>query len=370
MNNWPEKKLGFGLMRLPKLADGSFDMEQVCQMADAFLANGFTYFDTAFVYEGSEEAFRKAVVERHPRESFTIASKLAGWRLKEGFGPEEMLAETMSRMGVDYIDYYLLHSLQETHGTIYEDNGCWEFITRKKEEGVLKHIGFSFHGSPEYLEQLLQLHPEVEFVQLQINYADWDNASICSRRNYEICEKYGKSVIVMEPAKGGLLANVIPEARKVFDEADPNASSASFALRYAASLPAVKVVLSGMSLMSQMEDNLNIFADFKPLSDAEKEIVNRAANVILSSKTVPCTSCRYCVDGCPMGITIPRVFTFYNMLQSFGEHQRPHSLYKELVEGGSGRAADCIQCGQCESVCPQHISIIEKLQDASAVLDV
>lgn len=369
MINWNPKKLGFGLMRLPKTEDKRIILEQTCEMVDAYLAAGFTYFDTAYVYNGSEEAFRRAVAERHPRESYTVASKLAAWQLSDTFRPKDMFEASLHRCGVEYFDFYLLHSLQESHGTIYEDNGCFEFVRQMKAEGKIRHIGFSFHGSPALLEKLLREHPEMDFVQLQINYVDWDNELISSGRNYELARQYGKDIVVMEPVKGGILASVRPEARKVLDEVDPKASSASLALRFVASLPGVQVVLSGMSSPTQMADNLSAFADFKPLNDQQMAAVRRAGKVILDAPIVPCTACRYCVDGCPMHIQIPDIFQRYNMLLTFGEHFRPHGLYRELIEAGSGRAGDCIGCGQCEGACPQHIGIIEQLAKASEKLD-
>ena len=369
MNDWSTKKLGYGLMRLPKNEEKQIILDETCKLVDRYLEAGFTYFDTAYVYNGSEEAFRKAVAQRYPRESYTITSKLAAWQLSDAFRPKDMFETSLKRCGVEYFDYYLLHSLQESHGTIYEDNGCFDFVKQMREEGKIRHIGFSFHGSPQLLEKLLSAHPEMEFVQLQINYVDWDNDLIASRLNYEIARKYGKDIIIMEPVKGGILANIRPDARKVLDEIDPDATSASIALRYAASLPGVKMVLSGMNATSQLEDNIKTFTDFVPFTDEQMDTVLRAGHVILSAPTVPCTACRYCVDGCPMSIRIPDIFQRYNMLLTFGEHFRPHGMYRDLINAGSGRAGDCIACGQCENACPQHISIIEELKKASALLD-
>lgn len=369
MNDWNAKKLGFGLMRLPKDADKNIILDETCALVDRYLEAGFTYFDTAYVYNGSEEAFRKAVSSRHPRDSYTVASKLAAWQLTDTFRPQDMFEASLKRCGVEYFDYYLLHSLQESHGTAYEDNGCFDFVQRMKKDGKIRHIGFSFHGTPNLLEKLLTEHPEMEFVQLQINYVDWDNELIASRRNYEIARRFGKDIVVMEPAKGGILASVRDDVRGVLDNVDKAGSSASIALRYAASLPGVKMVLSGMNSPEQLNDNIRAFTDLVPFTDAQMETIREAGRVILSAPTVPCTACRYCTEGCPMSIRIPDIFQRYNMLLTFGEHFRPHGMYNDLIKAGSGRASDCIACGQCESACPQHISIIEELKKASELLD-
>lgn len=367
-NLFPQKKLGFGLMRLPK-KDGHIEVERVAAMADRFIEQGFTYFDTAYVYAGSEEAFREAVVRRYPREAFTVADKMAGWVMDSRLTPEKMFEESLQRCGVTYFDYYLLHSLNRSRLVTYDKKDCWGFIRRKKDEGKIRHIGFSFHGEPELLEEILEAHPEVEFVQLQINYVDWDNEAIWSGRNYEICCRYGKEIVVMEPVKGGFLADLPPKAKEVFAGVRPEASDASWALRYAASLPGVAMVLSGMGAESQMNENLTTFSDFRPLDEREQKAVARVREIVLSAPSIQCTACRYCCKGCPQGIDIPEIFKADNMIRLFGEHIRPHLYYDNLLATGGARAGECIACGQCESVCPQHLPVIRLLQEASGRLD-
>ena len=365
---FPAKKLGFGLMRLPQ-KDGRIDIRTTAALADAFLARGYTYFDTAYVYPGSEEAFREAVTARIPREAYTVADKMAGWMLSEAFPPERMFGESLSRCGVSYFDYYLLHSLTPSRMRDYEKHRCWEFIRDRKADGTVRHIGFSFHGDPPLLRRVLSEHPETEFVQLQINYADWENTAIWSGECYAICREYGKEIVVMEPVKGGYLANLPPAAEKELRRIDPDASPASFALRFAGGLPGVAMVLSGMSSENQMSDNLKTFDGFRPLSEEEEAAVSRVKDILLTADTIACTSCRYCAKGCPAHIDIPEIFKAVNMLRTFGEHGRPHFFYDNLLGMGSGRAGECLSCGQCEDVCPQHLPIISLLREASERLD-
>ena len=365
---WGKYKLGFGLMRLPK-TDDQINIPAVCDLVDAFIEKGFTYFDTAYVYGGSEAAFKEAVVKRYPRDKYTIATKMAGWQLGPDKTPAQMFQEQLDRTGVEYFDYYLLHSIQPTRVEDYEKNGCWDFVKKMKEAGKIRYYGFSFHGDPELLEQLLSDHPDVDFVQIQLNYVDWDSDSIWSGKNYEVCEKHRVDVVVMEPVKGGFLAKLHPDFMPKLAALDPDASPSSFALRFAASLPNVKMVLSGMNAPEQMEDNLRTFANFKPLSEIEKTTLFGIRDALLSLPTIPCTSCRYCTKGCPMNIDIPEIFKAYNMYLTFGEHNRPHLNYSALLKQGSGKASDCIQCGQCEAACPQHIGIIEKLEEIAAYFD-
>ena len=364
-------KLGFGLMRLPE-KDGAIDLAEVCQMADAYLAAGLNYFDTAYVYHGgnSEKIVKEALVKRHPRDSFMVATKLPAWCMKQEADRDRIFNEQLERCGVDYFDFYLLHSVEDGgNGGTYERLDCYNWALQKKSEGKIRHFGFSFHGSPEYLERTLDAHPEVEFVQIQLNYADWENPVVRSGRLYEILRGRGIPMIIMEPVKGGTLAKLTPELEAKYRAVRPESSIASWALRFVASLPGVMTVLSGMSTPEQMADNIATFTHFEPMTDAERAVVDEVRAIMLNVEQIGCTACRYCTDGCPMNIAIPDVFRAVNTMKLYNEEFRPKSFYGGLIAQGHGRAADCVACGQCEGVCPQHLPIIELLKDASARLD-
>lgn len=361
------KKLGFGLMRLPLVNPDdqtSIDMEHFKKMADRFIERGFTYFDTAYPYHGgkSEEALREAVVKRYPREAFTVTSKMPVWAIKEADDMERIFNEQLQRCGVDYFDYYWLHALNRERVNNIDSVDGWGFLVRKREEGKIRHIGFSFHDDSALLSEILENHPEMEYVQLQINYLDWDSPAIESRICYELCVKHGRPVIVMEPVKGGSLARVPDEVERLFKEYNPEASAASWAIRYCASLPNVLTVLSGMSNIEQMEDNTGYMQDFQPLNDEEQAIISRATDVIRDSIAIHCTACHYCSEGCPQQIAIPEYFSLYNTLQQFPEQKGNSTLYYNLVAGNHGKASECFECGQCEAQCPQHIDIIDNLK--------
>ena len=356
------KKLGFGLMRLPRSEDGAIDIAQTSEMVDHFLDAGFTYFDTAFVYEGSEEAIRKALVERHPRDSYTLATKINGMAAHDEESCKQEFYTSLERTGAGYFDYYLLHAIQVNNYTKYDEYHIWDFVKGLKEKGLVKHYGFSFHATPELLDELLTKHPEVDFVQLQINYADWEDEVVASRKNYEVCVKHGKPVVVMEPIKGGTLANPIPEITKMFKDASPEASTASWAIRFVASLENVMVVLSGMSTLEQMDDNISYMKDFQPLNEEEQEVIRQVQKKLSEIETIPCTACHYCTEGCPMGIPIPDIFKLVNSVTLYNDAKAKRG-YERRTEG-KGKASDCIQCGQCEGACPQRINIIERLQGA------
>ena len=369
LNKMP--KLGFGLMRLPE-KDGVINLDEVCRMVDAYLDAGLTYFDTAYVYHGgnSEKIVKEALVKRHPRESFTLATKLPAWCMKEEADRDRIFNEQLERCGVDYFDFYLLHSIEDgSNGDTYDRLNCWEWGKEKKAQGKIRHFGFSFHGSPEYLEELLEAHPEAEFVQIQLNYADWENPVVCSGRLYEILRRYNKPMVIMEPVKGGTLAKLTPDLEAKFKAVRPESSIASWALRFAASQPGVMTVLSGMSTPEQMADNLQTFAHFEPLSDTEKAVVEEVRKIIMSVEQIGCTACRYCTDGCPQKINIPEIFKAYNRILTYGEQPGAHEQYRRLLSEGSGAAGSCIACGQCEGACPQQIPVIARMAEAARVFD-
>ena len=359
------KKLGFGLMRLPKTG-AVINVKETSRMVDMFLENGFTYFDTAFVYVGSETATRKALVERYPRESYTLASKLFAIKVPSEKMAKAELDTSLKRTGAKYLDYYLLHSLNEGNYQKYDKFNLWNFVKEEKAKGRIKHYGFSFHGGPELLDKLLTEHPDVEFVQLQINYADWENPKVRSREVYEVARKHGKSIAVMEPVKGGKLADPPEEVRKIFDAVNPGASYASWAIRFAASLDGILTVLSGMSNVEQMENNISFMKDFTPLNAEEQEAIRKAQEIFNKVNEVPCTGCRYCVEGCPQQIAIPEIFKVRNKQLSFGQLEETKKEY-EAIDGA--KASECIGCGQCESVCPQKIDIINQLGKCAEVFE-
>ena len=323
-------KLGFGLMRLPRIGD-DIDVEQTKEMVDLFLKAGFNYFDTAWAYPGSEEATRKALVERYPRDSYYLATKLSAWRVKT---KEEALAQfetSLERLGTDHIDFYLLHNLGNKRTKYYEDWDIWGFVRNLKEKGKIRHMGFSFHSTAEALEPILKAHPEVEFVQLQINYADWESDSVQSRKCYEVARKYGVPIIVMEPVKGGLLARPPEKVQQVLKSAEPDSSCASWAVRFSADLDGVLTVLSGMSSTEQMKDNLSYMKGFRNFTLEQRKTVRKASEVLASYPIIPCTSCNYCSKVCPVDIGIPGTFEASNQMILYGNKEFSTSQLNWLV---------------------------------------
>ncbi|MBR0450756.1 MAG: aldo/keto reductase [Oscillospiraceae bacterium] len=353
-------KLGFGLMRLPRLDDQTIDVEQVAKMVDLFIEAGGTYFDTAYAYPGSEEAIKEALVKRYPRDTYTLATKCTVMGVSSEEQAKKEFDISLERSGAGYFDYYLLHAIQRSTYKLYDEYHLWDFVKQLKEEGKIRHYGFSFHADPELLEELLTLHPDVDFVQLQINYADWENPGVASRRNWEICKAHGKPVTVMEPVKGGILADPIDPVKEIFDSEGTGMSYASWAIRFVASKDNLLAVLSGMSNIAQMEDNLSFMKDFKPLTEHEEEVIKKAQAAFDADKSIPCTGCRYCTKGCPMGIPIPDIFTVENRKKGSPEFRTKREY--AIVTAGKGKASECLQCGQCESVCPQHLPIITLLE--------
>ncbi len=364
------KKLGFGLMRLPMIGE-EIDVEQVKQMVDLFLSKGFTYFDTAYGYHDghSEEIAKIALVDRHPRESFQLATKLPAWA-----GPttaqeaKDMFTTSLRRAGVDYFDFYLLHNLGAGRTESFDRFGLWDFLAEQKKEGKIRHLGFSIHATADYLDKVLDQHPEMEFVQIQVNYSDWENGIIQSRRNYEVARKHGKPVVIMEPVKGGSLANLPAQAAEILKKANPAASQASWAIRFAASLEGVVTVLSGMSTLEQMKDNLSFMEGFKPLGADERATLEEARAVLATVPQIPCTDCKYCVKDCPQNISIPDVFKIMNDYAIYKDMKSAQATYG-FTTMQNGKASSCVACGSCESVCPQSIGVIDELKKAAATLE-
>lgn len=360
-------KLGFGLMRLPRKGI-KFDADQIKTMVDMYLEAGFNYFDTAFIYPGSEAVTKKTLIDRHNREDYCLATKVnASFALTKKAAMKQ-IETSLKRLGTDYIDFYLLHSITGGNEERYEKFGLWDFVDELKAKGMIKHYGFSYHADPVLLDKILTEHPEAEFVQLQINYADWEDKKISSRANYEVARKHGKPVVIMEPVKGGSLANPPKDVRKLMDAANPGASYASWALRFAASLDGVLTVLSGMSNIQQMSDNLSFMKDFKPLSEAELDIIRQAREILGKSNNIPCTACSYCTSGCPKGIPIPDIFAAENLRLESGQKSKAMQMYEEAVKD-AGRAGDCVACHACEKVCPQHIEIVDTLKRCAGEFD-
>ena len=355
-----KKNFGFGMMRLP-MAGEAVDLEQTARMVDAFLEAGFNYFDTAHPYiQGrSETALRECLTRRYPRDRYVLADKLSAscFTREEEILP--LFEKQLAACGVDYFDFYLIHANSEKHHEFYTATRSYDIARELKAQGKIRHVGMSFHDSAEVLDRILTDRPELEFVQLQFNYADYEDPRVQSRACYEVCRRHGKPVIVMEPVKGGSLVNLPPKALEMMEDY----SAAGYAIRYAASFEGIYMVLSGMSDMAQMKDNIATMGDFKPLSEGEYEMIGRVRTLYQAQHRVPCTACRYCTDGCPAGIPIPDVFAAFNDKRQ--EKEGADAAYAALEH----RASECVGCGQCEAVCPQHLQIRQLLEAVAKVME-
>ena len=369
--------LGFGFMRLPLLDEEDrtvIDLDMVNEMVDAYVDAGYDYFDTGYYYHGgkSEEAIRECVVKRYPRDEIRIVDKLPIFALKREEDMEKIFNKQLERCGVDYFDYYLLHNLGHFSYKGWNDIDSFAFLSKLKEEGKVRHIGFSFHDNAQLLDEVLTAHPEMEFVQLQINAMDWENDAIQSRENYEVCLKHGKKVIVMEPFKGGTIMNMPEEARAILKNCHGDESLAWWALKFFADLDDVCMILTGASNLEQMEENISIMNDFTPLNSVEKEKLDAAVEIINNSRFIECTECGYCLDDCPVAIPIPRYFGLYNDVKQFGTtyFSTQGFIYKSYSQKeGVGKASDCTECGACVEKCPQHLDIPSLMGDVREMFE-
>lgn len=362
-------KLGFGLMRLP-MTEGKIDIEQVKEMVDLFMDAGFRYFDTAFGYNNgeSEAAAKLALIDRYPRDSFYFATKLPAWTAKSEEEAKQMFYTSLERTGAGYFDFYLFHNIGKGRLEYFDNFGIWDFLAQRKAEGLIKHLGFSAHCTPEMLDEVLTAHPDMEFVQLQINYADWDSAGVQARACYEVARRHGKPIIIMEPVKGGMLAKLPEPAAAPLLRAAPDRSLPSWALRFAASLEGLVTVLSGMSSVEQMKDNIALMQNVEPFSAAEWDALEETRSYLASVPQVPCTGCCYCTKGCPQELPIPDIFTAYNQYKVFQNLTGAKRFYGFATRDGH-KASTCIECGQCEGVCPQSIPVVAELKNAAAALE-
>ncbi|WP_241156644.1 MULTISPECIES: aldo/keto reductase [unclassified Adlercreutzia] len=363
----PQSKMGFGCMRLPLLDESdqtSIDIEQFKQMVDAFMETGHTYFDTAFVYHdgASETAIGEALVARYPRESFTLATKCLAWAMPDAASAKSCLDTSLERMGTDYVDYYLLHNVGDKRTAKFDAYGMWEWAQEQKAAGKIRFVGFSMHDDAARLDELLTAHPEMDFVQLQVNYLDWDDPHNEARRLMEVAAKHGKPVTIMEPARGGRLCNLPQAAADILAACNPRASQAEWAYRFCWNLPNVLAVLSGASTIEQMRENVASYAANAPFTPAEETALGEAIGVLRSLAGVPCTACNYCMKGCPSHVQIPQVMELLNLEAMTGDHAFVKDLYS--WQTAEGRAGACVKCGKCEAMCPQHIDIIRQLERA------
>lgn len=358
--------LGFGVMRLPVKGDeGDIDYDKTSDLFDQFLEAGFNYFDTAHGYHkgNSEAAIKNCLSSRHERREYVLANKLTDSYFEKAEDIEPLFVEQLRACGVDYFDFYLLHSLNDKLIKKYEECNAFEICMKLKRIGLIRRFGISFHDKADVLERILRDHPEIDFVQLQLNYVDYEDDFVQSRKCYEVCTNNGKPVIVMEPVKGGALVENLPEeAKKLFAERE--GSPASYAIRFAATLDNVFMVLSGMNTPEMVAENTEFMAGYDLLTEEEEEFLGKVAELFRAQPLIQCTSCRYCVEGCPVGILIPDVFACYNKKKVFNSWNEDY-YYKAVVARGHGKASQCIECGACEKICPQHLEIRALLKEAA-----
>lgn len=363
-----KKNFGFGCMRLPMNGD-QVDIAETTRMVDEFLAQGFNYFDTAHGYIGgkSELALKECLTSRYPREAYSLTDKLTDSYFKTEADIRPFFESQLEACGVDYFDFYLMHAQNADNFKKFKACRAYETAFALKAEGRIRHVGLSFHDRTEVLDQILTEYPQIEVVQIQFNYLDYDDIAVQSRKCYEVCRKHGKPVLVMEPVKGGSLVNLPEEAKKVLDDLH-GGSPASYAIRFAAGFPGMMMVLSGMSNMEQMKDNLSYMRDFKPLNETELAAVNKVQEIFHKMNMIPCTACRYCVEGCPKQISIPDLFAIMNIKQLHHDWNADY-YYEEVHTAPGRRASDCLKCGKCEKICPQHLPIRKLLEEIAKEFD-
>lgn len=360
-----KKNFGFGYMRLPLLENSEVDNEQVCKMVDTFLENGFNYFDTAHGYlDGkSERSIKECLSSRHDRSEYILTNKLTMDYFKKQEDILPFFEMQLEACGVEYFDFYLMHAQSAEIFEHFKKCKAYETALQLKEEGKIRHFGISFHDTAEVLEQILKEYPQIEVVQIQFNYLDYDDPAVQSRKCYEVCRKYRKKILIMEPVKGGNLVNLPEDAKKILDDLH-GGSPASYALRFAAGFEDVLMVLSGMSNMEQMLDNISFMKEFKPLNDEEMEAVHQVTEIFRQKHMIACTACRYCVAGCPKQISIPDLFSCMNAKMVFHDWNADY-YYNDVHTVNHGKASDCVKCGKCEEVCPQHLKIRDLLENVA-----